>query len=443
MISALLISLYRIHPSPFIIHYKLPYLYPMRVLFNLIRESFRFALTSLVANKLRTFLSLLGITIGIFTITSVFTVTDGLESNIRSSIQSLGENVLFVQKWPWAFGGDYPWWKYLNRPQPSLKEEAAIRHRSQLARAVVFVAGTQRTIKYQNNSVENAEVTAASHDYQEVKSFDLQDGRYFTDDESAAGRPVCILGASICESLFNGLSPINKRVSLMGRRMRVVGVFSPEGTSLVGSSNDNTILIPATLARSILDLRSDRMNPAIWVKARPGVSNAELGNELTGILRSLRKLHPSEEDDFALNETVMLSQGFDGLFSVISLTGWIIGMFSIIVGGFGIANIMFVSVRERTPQIGIQKALGAKRAFILLQFLIESVVLSLVGGILGLGFIFIGTLLASGIFDFDIGLTWYNIGLALFISTLIGLISGIVPSLMASRLDPVEAMRYS
>jgi putative ABC transport system permease protein len=200
--------------------------------------------------------------------------------------------------------------------------------------------------------------------------------------------------------------------------------------------------VPINFARNIVDLRSERLNPTINVKAKEGISNDELMNELNGIMRNIRKIKPSQEESFALNETNLLSQGFQGLFLIIGITGWIIGGFSILVGGFGIANIMFVSVKERTNQIGIQKALGAKNYFILLQFLIESVVLSLIGGAFGLLIIFSGTLLVATISDFDISLNTSNVILGFSISFIIGIVSGIVPSYSASKLDPVEAMRY-
>lgn len=414
----------------------------MHVILTLIKESFLFALGSLYANKLRTFLSLLGISIGIFAIISVFTITDSLESNIKGSISSLGENVIFIQKWPWSFGSDYPWWKYMNRPNVTVKEEKIVKKNCKLAEAVCFVASGTKSVKYKTNNVENAEFVMAGHEYDKVKIFELTEGRYFTESESAAGKNICIIGNSIAESLFGQEFPIGKQVVSGGRRIQIIGVFKKEGSSIVGNSSDNQILVPVNFARNIVDLRTERLNPTIHVKAKNGIANDELMNELNGIMRSIRKINPSETEDFALNETNLLSQGFSGLFLIISLTGWIIGGFSILVGGFGIANIMFVSVRERTNQIGIQKALGAKNYFILFQFLIESIVLSIIGGIFGLSIIFLGTILVSTFTEFSVSLNWSNIFLGLFISFIIGVVSGIIPSYSASKLDPVEAMRY-
>jgi putative ABC transport system permease protein len=274
-----------------------------------------------------------------------------------------------------------------------------------------------------------------------VKNFELADGRYFSPIESAAGRPVTILGYAVWRNLFGTSNPIGKIIRAGSNRLEVVGVFAYEGSSAIGVSMDNLILVPVNFARNFVDLRSERINPTIYVRAKNGINNEDLREELTGIMRSVRKLKPLQDDSFALNETSMLTKSFNSLFDIIGLAGWVIGGFSIIVGGFGIANIMFVSVKERTSQIGVQKALGARSSFILMQFLVESILLSLSGGVLGLLVVFFGLLIVNNAFDLDIVLSSSNVILALTISLLIGLISGFVPSYTASQLDPVEAMR--
>ncbi len=407
----------------------------------LIKESFLFALKSLLVNKLRTFLSLLGITIGIFAIISVFTIVDSLESNIRKSVESLGTNVVFVQKWPWAFGSEYPWWKYMNRPVPALSELPEIQRRSASADAVAFTVHFRKTAKFRNNSVENADISAVSHDYQRVQAIDLENGRYFTEQESKSGKAVCILGGVIAESLFPGGEALGQKIKVGGEKLLVVGVIRKEGSSLIKTSFDNQVLLPVNFARNLIDLRDERMDPMIMVKAKPGISNEELKDDLTGVMRSLRSLKPMADDNFALNETSLLTQGLNGLFAAVGLAGWVIGGFSIIVGGFGIANIMFVSVKERTPIIGIEKSLGARNYFILIEFLVEAVVLSLVGGIIGLLLIFFGTVIANSFFDLGVSLSFQNIVMGLSVSGIIGVVSGFVPAYTASRLDPVVAMR--
>jgi putative ABC transport system permease protein len=411
------------------------------IFIRLLRESYLFALSAIVVNKVRTVLSLLGITIGIFSIISVFTVFDSIERTLRDSINSLGSNVLFVQKWPWAFGGDYPWWKYMKRPEPNMADLQEIQRKSQAAEASTYLVQMNRTVKYAASSVDNASVVAVSHDYNVVNSIEFADGRYFTPEESAGGRPVAIIGDEISKTLFQNAEPIGKRIKVFGQKIEVIGLLKKEGEKSFGNSNDNQVLIPVNFGRNFIDLKGDNIGAAIMVRAKPMVSNEELTDELTGIMRSVRKLKPGVEDDFSINETSVISKGFDQLFGVVAAVGWIIGGFSLLVGGFGIANIMFVSVKERTAQIGIQKSMGAKNYFILQQFLFEAVFLSIFGGIVGLLIIYIITLLISVTMDMNLVLTFKNIALGIGVSGIIGLVSGFLPAWSASRLDPVEAMR--
>jgi len=411
------------------------------IFIRLLRESYLFALSAIVVNKVRTVLSLLGITIGIFSIISVFTVFDSIENTLRDSINSLGSNVLFVQKWPWAFGGDYPWWKYMKRPEPSMADMVEIQRRSQAAEASTYMVGMNRTVKYAASSVDNASVVGVSHDYSIVNSIEFADGRYFTAEESAGGRPVAIIGDEIAKTLFPSTDAVGKRIKVFGQQIEVIGLLKKEGEKSFGDSNDNQVLLPVNFIRNFIDLKRDNLGAAIMVRAKPLVSNEELADELTGIMRSVHKLKPGVEDDFSINETSVISKGFDSLFNVVAIVGWIIGGFSLLVGGFGIANIMFVSVKERTAQIGIQKSMGAKSYFILQQFLFEAVFLSIFGGIVGLLIIFIITQLISLTMDMNLVLTIGNIALGIGVSGVIGLVSGFLPAWSASRLDPVEAMR--
>ncbi|MCB0805156.1 MAG: ABC transporter permease [Bacteroidales bacterium] len=408
------------------------------LLLKLIGESFLFAFQAIIVNKVRTILSLLGITIGIFSVISVLTIFDSMELAIRGSIEQLGDNVLFVQKWPWEGGNDYPWWKYYQRPEPDLDDLKEIKRRSLASEASAFMFETRRTVKYKSNSIEDVSVMGVSHDYNKVMSIDLAEGRYFTLLESQSGRNVAMIGNNIAENLFPGISPIGKEVKVFGNKAEVIGILRKEGEDLFGNSSDNQVIIPINLARKFVNL--NEISTTILVKAKPSVSNDELRDELVGVLRSVRKLKPRAEDDFAINETSIISQNFDTVFGVIGLVGWVVGGFSLLVGGFGIANIMFVSVRERTSQIGIQMSLGAKKFFILAQFLFEAVFLSLFGGIIGLLIIYLLVLMSKN-FPFELILTFQNIMIGMSVSILIGLIAGIVPSWVASRLDPVEAMR--
>lgn len=409
----------------------------MKILLRLLRESLIFALHELKVNKIRTVLSLSGITIGIFSVISVLTIFDSLEYQLRSSINSLGTDVLYVQKWPWSMDNNYPWWKYINRPNTTLNEMNLIVERTPAAGAAAYLLGASTAFKYKNKTIKDVGLLACSHDYDKLRTMEFASGRYFSPVESQTGRPVVIIGGNLAENLFKSEEPIGRTIKIFGRKLEVIGVLKKEGNA-IGESLDDQAIIPVNFARNLLDFDQDG---TIVVMPREGVTRAELKDELIGVMRSIRRLKPGAEDNFAINEISIISQMFDGFFNALAIIGWVIGGFSLLVGGFGIANIMFVSVRERTNIIGIQKALGAKKYFILTQFLTESVVLALLGGLGGLFIIWLLTLLVTYGFDFELTLTLKNTALGLSVSAFIGLVSGLVPAWSASKLDPVEAMR--
>lgn len=411
------------------------------IFFRILSESLQFAWHALVVNKLRTILSLLGITIGIFTIVSVFTVVDSLERNIRNSVSDLGSDVVYIQKWPWGGGGgEYAWWKYFQRPEPSYREFKELQDRNDAAAHLAFAFGTNKTLKYQRNSVENAQLLAVSLDYYRIWPYDLARGRFFSPIEASSGTPVAVIGADIADGLFAGMDPLGKEVKVMGRKLRVIGVFEKQGKSMVGQNIDEFMIVPVNFMRGIMNV-NNRNGAMIMAKAGAGVEMSQLKDDLRGNMRSIRRLKPKAEDSFALNEISVISAGLDSLFRIVGIAGWVIGGFSILVGGFGIANIMFVSVRERTNQIGIQKSLGAKNHFILLQFLFESILLCLIGGLIGLAVVFALMKIISNSSDFEFQLSLVNVIQGISISVIIGLISGFVPAWSAARLDPVEAIR--
>ena len=410
---------------------------------RLILESFSFAFGSLRGNKLRTFLSLLGITIGIFAIISVFTVIDSLENYIRNSLNSLGSNMVYIQKWPWAppeGETEYPWWKYMNRPVPNMQDADELVRRSKNIEEAVYFFGFNRTVQFENSKAENTQILASTQGIINTYNLEIERGRYFTESEFISGASLAILGSELANKLFDQVDPIGKMIKIQGHRFQVIGIYTKKGTDMFDTSMDKRVHIPVVYAMNMVDVRDRDQGQAINIKAKPDADHDEFVAELQGIMRSLHRLKPMEENDFAINEVSFISKQFDAFFKVFNFAGWIIGGFSILVGGFGIANIMFVSVKERTKIIGIQKAIGAKKYFILLQFIFEAVVLSLVGGIIGLILIFIGTLIFSYVADMTIALTMSNIILGLTISGVIGVLAGFVPALSASRLDPVNAM---
>ncbi|TDS17326.1 ABC transporter permease [Sphingobacterium paludis] len=413
----------------------------MFLVFTLIKESFLFAVSALKDNRTRTLLSLLGVTIGIMTIIGVLSAVDTLRNNLEESVRKIGSRVLYIEKWPWDGGPDFPWWKYVNRPESRYADFESVKARMTTAEEVAYSVNIgDATAKYKNNSASNISVVGATHGILKIGNLDIVDGRYFTEQESRAGSNSVILGATIAEGLFPVEEPIGKYVTLMGRKLQVIGVLKKEGSGiLIDVSNDDVAYIPFSLARNLVNY--EKYSPSISIEVKPHITLEEAESELIGIMRSIRRLPPARENDFSVNKTTLITAQLDQMFAVINLAGFSIGIFSILVGGFGIANIMFVSVRERTNLIGIQKALGAKQFFILAQFLIESILLCLIGGAIGLLCVYGLAALVQALLDFKVIVSMQMVVLTTTLSTVIGLVAGIVPAINAASMDPVEAIR--
>lgn len=410
---------------------------------RLIKESFAFAFEALRTNKLRTFLSLLGITIGILTIISILTAVDALKRNVRASIDKLGSNTMVIEKWPMLFQDDYPWWKFINRKPVDEKDYNALMPRVKTVEAAAFYTVTGgKTIKYKSNTVEGAYMLGVTHDMDKVYTLEIEQGRYFTPGESQSGKALAILGHEIASGVFKNENPIGKEIKIGNFKATVIGVLKKEGTSILNfTEDDNCVYIPLNFAKNIINPKDERNDPRIMLKGKTGIPEAEVEAEMKSAMRSIRRLSPQQEDDFAVNKITVLANQIDGLFAVLNMAGWVIGGFSILVGGFGIANIMFVSVKERTHIIGIQKSLGAKNFFILLQFLVEAIALCLFGGFIGMAIVFGLSTAATSLLGIDFSVNIENVITGVGISLVIGTLAGFIPAFTASRLDPVEAIR--
>ncbi len=412
--------------------------------FRLLKEGFLFAVNSIVVNKLRTFLSLFGITIGIFSIISVFTVLDWMEKSIHDTISSLGEDVIYIHKWPWGLNTDVKWWDIMKWPAISTDDYQAVLNRSSKAENVCFMVSQPEQIKYKKNLANNIYISAVTHEFENLRSFEIENGRYFSPEESATGKNVTIIGAELAKRLFDKAGPVGKQIIIEGKRANVIGVFKKEGKGgITDSGMDEIALVPLNYGKTFINMRNNFIDATLMIKAKKGVPVEELSDDAIMILRAARRLQPDEVNNFSVNRASLISQSFEGVFAGINIGGWVIGGFAILVGGFGIANIMFVSVRERTNQIGIQKALGAKRAFILQQFLVESVLLSVIGGLLGVLLILIGTFIINYLYELHMYLTFANAFLAILISGIIGIVAGYAPAYSAAKMNPVEAIGYS
>ena len=413
----------------------------MLVYLRLLKESFRFALNALRNNKLRTLLSLLGVTIGIFSIIAVLAAVDSLDRKIKKDLSSLDKNTVYLMRF--SFGpSEIPQWKREKFPNVKYDEYEYLKGSMNDVNQMAFQFFVNReSIKYQSATVSDINVVPVSHEFIEIEGLEFDEGRFYNESESNSGSAVIVLGNEIASGLFEGANPIGKNIRLYGQRFTVIGVLKKQGAGIFGDSNDTSVFIPVNFLRRMYGDNNDALTPVILIKPEKGVDMDAFKAELTQKLRNYRGMKTDEIDNFFINVLSGFTDLIDGIVGQMNVVGWIISGFSLLVGGFGIANIMFVSVKERTNLIGIQKSLGAKNRFILFQFLFEAVILSVIGGAVGLLLVWIISVVLTKAMDFEFVLSMSNVLLGTSLAAIIGLISGILPAITASKLDPVEAIR--
>lgn len=411
--------------------------------FEIMASSLRMALQELWKNKLRTFLSLFGITIGIFCIIGVLATVNSLQQNIQNEINSLGSNTIYVDKWDYTAGGgpDYPWWKFVNRPVPKYGEIQQIKNRTSYAKYVAFRIQVTDNVEYRGTLLNNVNIYGVSDDFENIQPLEIPWGRYLSDPEFNYGSAVVVLGHDVAEKLLGATDyAVGREVTIRGKKLLVTGVIKKQGKQMIGGWDfDQSVIIPYRFARNIMnELKAD---PVILVQGKDNVPSRALKDELTGAMRAIHKLSPTQEADFALNDINDLSQSVSEAFVGLNIGGAIIGGISLIVGLFGVANIMFVTVRERTSQIGLKKAIGAKNGVILTEFLLESAFLCIIGGLIGLTLVFVLAQVLSQALDFPVFISVNNMVWTFVICVVVGIVAGIIPASQAARMDPVVAIR--
>ncbi len=400
----------------------------------------RLTLHELKTNKLRTALSLTGVAFGIFCIVGVLATVNSLERNIQNEVKSFGSNTIYIDRWEYGGGPDKPMWKFRSRPFMKYEESLLIKERSQLADEITYLMQTRGTVGYKGDVIDGAAIYGINESQIVIQPIAFESGRYFSQTEFSNASNVCIIGNTNAESLFGEAQrALGRQVEFKGKKLTVVGVIRKQGKSFIGWDYDNGLMLPYKMIRTVID--ESVANPIIIVKGRSDVSVAAVTDELRGVMRQVRRLSPLEEDNFSLNSVEALSKAISDSFITINIVGSIIGGISLIVGMFGIANIMFVTVKERTPVIGLKKAIGAKKRTILFEFLLEAALLCLLGGAMGLILVYILTLILSGPLNFPVFISLPMLFITVIVCVIVGILAGIIPASQAAKMDPVVAIR--
>jgi putative ABC transport system permease protein len=415
----------------------------MRRTIQIVSSSLKMALMELWKNKLRTFLSLFGITIGIFCIIGVMATLGSLEHNIQSEIKSFGTNTIYLDKWDYSSGGDgqYPWWKFIKRPSPKFEQIEQIMERTPSAKYAAFKINRQADVEYEDNALKNVLLYGFTDDFSNIQPVEIMYGRYMSPSEFQQGTNAAVIGNEVAEQLFvRPERAVGRMITTKGKKIIIVGVIKKQGNQMLGGWQlDDAVVMPYRYARTIMDERN--AEPLILVQGLDNLPIAVLKDDLKGAMRAINKLSPAQEDNFSLNDVNEWSKAFEAAFSGINMGGMLIGGISLIVGLFGVANIMFVSVKERTSQIGLKKAIGAKSHIILIEFLLEAAFLCLIGGFIGLALVLGLTKILSGAFNFPVYISTSNLVTAISICFVVGVLAGIIPAIIAARLNPVVAIR--
>jgi len=402
-------------------------------------EGFLIALRALRVNKMRSILTTLGIIIGIVSVTGMATVVNGIERGFEQDMSELGTDVLYIEKWPWVGGPGFKWWEYINRPNITADLAEAVEARSQYALAATPVAQTGRTVSYGSKSLSGARISGTAANYPEVHNVDLESGYFFNEFDNRSGRDVCVIGAQVAEELFPVEEPLGKSIRISGHRYQVIGVRVRKGSGADSQmSEDFAITIPFNAFKRQFGV--SRRDISLQVKIANAALIEEARDELTGILRVARKLDARADNDFEINEQQSLREQIAPIKAAIYSIGLGLTALALLVGGIGVMNIMFVSVKERTREIGIRKAVGAPRRAILVQFLIEAVLVCLLGGLIGIGISIPVSLLIKMILPAYLGPG--IVAIAFGICMAIGMVFGLAPAWTAAKAEPIDALRY-